>query len=334
VATVAPEGRRRRRGVRAVHVVAGASALLPAAVGVVATVASPEPARVVVAAPDLPVAPQPEPSASPTETVADVAPARIVAQGDPAACLQAYAAVDYPYQRGDGAAPPETVVCRQTYVVGYDSATHDPDWVMEHLTPTVLAGSAKRRDNFRQDPLLAGADANNPDYTRSGYDRGHQAPAGDAKFAQPAMDDSFFFSNMAPQVGIGFNRGAWKYLEENVRAWVTCGGHDDLYVFTGPIYGAANAPAIGADRVAVPRAFFKIVYDAHADQAVGFVLPNVKIGSTIKNLQEYVQPISAIETETGLDFFRSWSFRRQMQLEGEPGVAWGHVGDCSGDAGD
>jgi len=41
---------------------------------------------------------------------------------------------------------------------------------------------------------------------RSGYDRGHMVPAADAKISQNAMDETFFLSNVAPQVGDGFNR--------------------------------------------------------------------------------------------------------------------------------
>lgn len=44
-----------------------------------------------------------------------------------------------------------------------------------------------------------------PDF-RSGYDRGHMVPAADAKISQDAMDETFFLSNIAPQVGDGFNR--------------------------------------------------------------------------------------------------------------------------------
>lgn len=44
------------------------------------------------------------------------------------------------------------------------------------------------------------------DYFRSGYDRGHMVPAADAKFSQDAMDETFLLSNIAPQVGVGFNR--------------------------------------------------------------------------------------------------------------------------------
>ena len=41
---------------------------------------------------------------------------------------------------------------------------------------------------------------------KSGYDRGHMVPAADAKISQKAMDETFYLSNIAPQVGDGFNR--------------------------------------------------------------------------------------------------------------------------------
>jgi endonuclease G len=251
-----------------------------------------------------------------------------------AQCLARYQAVPMPFERGDDANSSQTIVCRRGYLLSYDAATHDPDWVMELLTPLEVNGKAARADKFTQDKLLAGIDAQEADYKAADaagnrYDRGHQAPAGDAKFDQTVMDQSFFFSNMAPQVGIGFNRGVWKFLEESVRAWVACGGHSKLFVFTGPIYATgARAPTLGTDKVAIPTAFFKIVYDPQSDRSVGFVLPNVKIGSTIPDLQKYVKPIAEIETETGLDFFRSFDQRHQQLLETNAGTSWGHIQSC------
>lgn len=38
------------------------------------------------------------------------------------------------------------------------------------------------------------------DFHRSGYDRGHMAPALNHKSSQQDMDDTFFLTNMSPQV--------------------------------------------------------------------------------------------------------------------------------------
>ena len=278
----------------------------------------------------LPVAPPPAPL-TPEAIATALAPAP-PSSATPA-CLARFK-VDRPVQRGTPTARRETLICRRGYVLAYDIDTRDPDWVMERLSPGDLTGPAHRSDAFGHDPVLPpGVDASNGDYISSGYDRGHQAPAGDAKFQQAIMDQSFFFSNMAPQRGIGFNRGAWAYLEETVRAWVKCGGHPDLHVITGPIYGDRPG-TIGSDHVSVPTSFFKIVYETNSGRAVGFVLPNRKIGSTLPNLQDYVKPIAWIETETGLAFFSGLDRRKQAQLKNTPGTAWAHVDTCPGEGSD
>ena len=46
------------------------------------------------------------------------------------------------------------------------------------------------------------------------------AAAGNHMTDQRFMDDTFFLSNMAPQVGRGFNRDKWEHLERYVRKLV------------------------------------------------------------------------------------------------------------------
>jgi endonuclease G len=252
----------------------------------------------------------------------------------PAECLKQFQ-LDLPVHRGDDIARRQTKICREGYLLSFNVDTQSPDWVMERLKPADLVGPASRTDKFIDDPAIPPqVDADNADYLKTGFDRGHQAPAADAKFNQTIMDQSFYFTNMSPQRGIGMNRGAWKFLEEATRSWVMCGGHPDLYVITGPIYGTleGNPRSIGTPPVAVPRAYYKIVYDPNVGRAVGFVLPNTKIGSRI-NLQDYVWKIADIETETGLNFFATQPQRTQAQLEEFPGVAWAHNGPCPGDTG-
>lgn len=246
-------------------------------------------------------------------------------------CLSRYA-VSLPVHGAEDVGDRQTLICRRGYVLSFNVDTRNPDWVMERISPAELSGPATRSNRFTRDPAAAGTDAANADYLRSGFDRGHQAPAGDAKFNQQIMDESFFFTNMSPQVGAGFNRGAWKFLEETVRGWVICGGHAELYVITGPIYGTSPR-TIGANRVVVPREYFKIVYDPNSGHGVGFILPNVVIGSRI-DFQPYARSIEDIETATGLDFFSGFDQRRQTLLESDPGTAWGHTGACPGDGGD
>lgn len=258
-------------------------------------------------------------------------PAPSAGPGDaaPPACLQRFAVTGLPYDRaGDGDLPEgktRTLVCRLPGAVSCNPLTRNPDWAIERLHRGDLVGAANRdRSRFQRDPLCPASPG--PGDYHAAYDRGHQAPAGDAKSSQAAMDQTFFMSNMAPQVGIGFNRGQWRYLEEAVRAWVLCGGHEDVVVVTGPIY-TKDSPFTAA-KIRVPARFFKIVYDVQSERAVGFELENRAYEKT--DLAKFIVPISQIEDDTGFDFFHAMTRRRQTQLESAKGLAWGHDQACKG----
>jgi DNA/RNA endonuclease G (NUC1) len=48
--------------------------------------------------------------------------------------------------------------------------------------------------------------------------------------SQKAMDETFYLTNIAPQVGEGFNRHYWAYVEDFCRRLT--GNFEDVYVFT------------------------------------------------------------------------------------------------------
>lgn len=68
----------------------------------------------------------------------------------------------------------------------------------------------------------------------TGYDRGHLAAAGNHRRSQLAMDQTFYLTNMSPQIGRGFNRDKWNDLEKHVRR--TARKSLNTYVVTGPLY--------------------------------------------------------------------------------------------------
>lgn len=76
--------------------------------------------------------------------------------------------------------------------------------------------------------------ADNSDYKYSGYDRGHLAAAGNHKVDQKHLEQTFYLSNMAPQVGTGFNRDSWNRLEKYVRKLAKTNA--GVYCCTGPLY--------------------------------------------------------------------------------------------------
>ena len=140
-----------------------------------------------------------------------------------------------------GAAPPSLSFRRVSdhFVSEYDSATRNPRWVAERLTRGNLAGDTQRGGaRFREEAALPPhLRPRLSDYLHSGYDRGHLAPAGDQHSGKAAMDDSFYLSNISPQVGAGFNRDYWARLEAFVRGLTTASnGVEDVLVVTGPLF--------------------------------------------------------------------------------------------------
>ena len=160
------------------------------------------------------------------------------------------------------------MVEHEAYVLGYSESHEQSSWVAYQLTSTELQGTYKRRDNFRADPMVESGSAALSDYAKSGFDRGHLAPAADMKWSKLVMSESFFMSNMSPQVP-SFNRGIWKKLEGQVRDWALHEG--SLLVVTGPILTDDVKQTIGGNLVTVPKRYYKVLLDLEGANQKGIV---------------------------------------------------------------
>lgn len=186
------------------------------------------------------------------------------------------------------------------YSINYNDEFETPNWVAYKLTEESLkAKNVKRAKRFNRDNKVPGISASHSDYSHSGYTRGHMAPAGDMAFNERAMNESFFMSNMCPQIRT-FNNGIWRELEENVRDWAY--DNDEIYVVSGPIFNGNNPERIGKNRVAVPDAFFKAILDVEGSKkkGIGFVIPHDK---SDKHLRNYAVTLDEIEQISGLDLY-------------------------------
>jgi endonuclease G, mitochondrial len=205
----------------------------------------------------------------------------------------------------------DSVICHTAYVLSYNQTTHQANWVAYLLTEAMTEKAFDRTNNFKADPLIPGTDLAK-DYQKSGYDRGHLVPAADMGFSELTMTESFYYSNMSPQVP-GFNRGVWKRLEGNVRDWAVV--YDSLYIVVGPIF-SDTMKVIGPHQLAVPNAYFKVVLDCRKgkEKMIGFVLNNE--GSK-NSLESFVVAVDSIEFLTGLDLFPSLPDELELRLESE-----------------
>ncbi|KAI9294508.1 DNA/RNA non-specific endonuclease, partial [Neoconidiobolus thromboides FSU 785] len=211
---------------------------------------------------------------------------------------------------------------REAYIGSYNRQLRNPNFVIEELTEANLinkSGADRGNSKFKEDdniPKLFRSLLK--DYSKSGYDRGHMVPAADVKYSQSAMDETFYLTNMAPQVGVGFNRHYWAYLEEFCRGLTK--QFDKVYVITGPLYLPKKGDGFpdkekwyvqyevigNPPNIAVPTHFFKVLLTVPkgggAPYLGAFLLPNAKIPEEVP-LERFSTSIESIEKASGLIFF-------------------------------
>jgi endonuclease G len=198
------------------------------------------------------------------------------------------------------------------YAFQYSEKHEQAFWVGYELTKKETEKAFERTDEFIPDPAVSTGTATVADYAKSGYDRGHLAPAADMGWSQQAMAESFYFSNMSPQEP-GFNRGIWKNLEEQVRTWAKA--YDSIYVVTGPVL-KDGLVQLGPNGVSIPKYYYKVILDNTGDdaKAIGFLMPNQ---ASKEPLEKFAVSVDQVEQETGIDFFNKLPDSRENAFEKE-----------------
>ena len=185
------------------------------------------------------------------------------------------------------------------YTVSYNKSLRNPNWVAYELTTAEVKGEEPRNGDFIPDPDVKGTQATDNDYKRSGWDRGHLAPAADMKWSEQAMKESFYLSNISPQNN-NLNRGVWKSIEELTRD--VANRYGNVLVVTGPVFKTPKGKGtIGKNKVVIPDAFYKVLLiNDNGYKGIGFWCENA---AGKKKLKTYARSIDEIEELTGLDFF-------------------------------
>ena len=205
----------------------------------------------------------------------------------------------------------EQILKRTGYTVSYNAYYKTPNWVGWELTRKETKGKNVRINRFSPDPDLPEPRVEHADYTHSGYDRGHMAPAADMKWSQKAMAESFYMSNVCPQ-NQKLNRDDWNDLEETCRQWAKKFGA--VYITCGPIYDSKRPKRIGKHQVAVPDRFFKVILINRQTNpvAMGFVFPNK---AHHQKLERYMVNVDSVEKITGMDFFSKLPDKVEDKIE-------------------
>lgn len=227
---------------------------------------------------------------------------------------------------------PTEMIYRKGYVLEHSSADKIPLWVCEHVKTAQLGTDTDRSDAFKTDPDLKGPRSTPADYDKTGYDRGHQAPAGNQGKNQTLQNQTFYMSNMAPQLP-KLNRNAWKSLEEQTRTWVK--QYSEAWEITGPLFydpkEDSEATADGTIRyytigngVAVPTHFYKIIVvkDGTQWKSIAFVMPNIATYKSPYHLEQYIQSVAWIEDHAGINFMPDLTSADRVKLEKNKSAMW------------
>lgn len=204
------------------------------------------------------------------------------------------------------------IVQHDGYILSYSEENEQAEWVAYELKKSELNYNNNdfKRPFFIEDPKVSSASADWKNYRRSGYDKGHLCPAGDRKYSKKAFDETFYTSNISPQLH-DFNEGIWNRLEQKVRYWAS--KYNGIYVVTGGVL-EENLPTIGEEEVTVPNYFYKVLLDENNGdyKMIAFLVPH---RDSDRPLYEFVVSVDEIEKRTGIDFFPKLNDTEEARLE-------------------
>ena len=208
------------------------------------------------------------------------------------------------------------IVSHPALILSYNEKHEQANWVAHIISKEITGKGFSRTNDFRPDPLVKTGSTEEKDffiktmkpdgtysYDGFGYDRGHLAPSADFRWNKEAMSESYFYSNMSPQLP-NFNRGIWAKTESFLREYVAENNHD-LYVVTGGIL-TDDLPKVerSIHKESIPKKFFKVAFDNTGDtlEGIAFIIPNE--GSDYPVIS-FAVPIDSVEKITNINFFAS-----------------------------
>ena len=197
---------------------------------------------------------------------------------------------------------PNQILRREGYTLSYNRTTKCANWVAWRLTREHTDGEWSRKGLKYIEDIEA-------EYPRQEvgdwklnpkrYDHGHMCPAGDNKWSELAMEQSFLLTNMCPQ-NRRLNSGDWKELEEKCRDWAN--EYGEIYIVCGPIFYDGKKETMGGSKeIWVPDAFYKVVLCMKdIPKSIGFIYSNE---GKQHSMDYYVTTVNDVESQIGLDFF-------------------------------
>lgn len=196
---------------------------------------------------------------------------------------------------------------------GFSSNNNDTNWNRNRWRQgETFNGYGGKGDPFQPDPVLPeNLRISSTDYNSSGYDRGHVLGSADRLNSKEANGQTFYMSNMHPQLA-GFNeQGIWWNLENFLRGtYDSSSFRDTLYVVKGGTVSEGNYKMVGdGGKLVCPKYFYMAIL-AYASKyaktnggyfAIAYWMEHKENGDAVSS--KYAISIDELEKRTGIDFF-------------------------------
>ena len=220
--------------------------------------------------------------------------------------------------------PGEDLIEHSALFLVYDEQHEQSKWVAHKISQNISEGSVGRTNDFREDTLIKTGSASEKDYfTKSlneqgkysyngyGFDRGHLAPSADFRWSKTALSESYFYSNMSPQLP-EFNRKGWAKLENALRNYVIK-KNVDLFIVTGPVLNdQLKTIEQSINQMSLPEYFYKVVYDPINQKCLAYLIPHKIIEYP---LEYYGISVDSLEQITGINFFYNLDNNLENRIE-------------------
>lgn len=145
----------------------------------------------------------------------------------------------------------------RNYSYCFDATKRAAHWVA-YPYHKIYDGAVKRRDKFIYDPKLSSVIQADLKKSYFGdYDRGHQLPSADRDATQLMNDQTFYSSNMTPQMAT-LNRHLWASIERDVRKQVCA---DTLFIVSGADFSREIGVTtdVNGEKCPIPAAYYKVL---------------------------------------------------------------------------
>lgn len=230
----------------------------------------------------------------------------------------------------------------RNYTILYDPEMFTSYWVAYPLCKAHLGSG--RSDQWAYDPDVPkekqtnvkkgyGVNVPSEQYKTQSYARGHQVPNADRNGVSAMAAQTYYATNVTPQLQNGFNSSIWNQMEEAVRG-VLKNATDTVYVVTGAAFrkngGSETINYIvnknDSKSLPVPNYYWKVLLKVHWSgnvvseaSAIAFWFEH-RDDYGKHSYTEYATSVDQLEEWTGFDFFANIS--ETLQAAAESNANW------------